>query len=210
MKKSIYTLTGLAVLIALSLTLTQFGFADRSEQDFEKQLNRVFDKHGDDCIYSFYSIDEIRPYSILQLEETMALYNNQWLPPQKYMEQLDSKDKKFLIEKLAVYLASLKEDEANRIMHKINNWCVIQDQLSIIEEMDINDKLMLTAFYKLDDTKHIFEQFSKSGELKLDEMTADEKKQAFVETMNILADLDSREQLNYYSKMFNQLYLSMK
>lgn len=199
-------------LIAFSIavsSLSLFLFNGNADIDNSRNgdLHKIVDKYGESAYRSFYSLEELRPFSIIQLDKTLELYTKDWISPGKYVSILDNSDKKLLRDKITGFLKEKDIEQRTEILNKIKYWCTAEKQFAVIREsMCIYDDAILKAVDNIELTSNLFDDGSfLKNEGDMSGLTSIDKDKIFSKTYNRLAGLEFRSQLYYYSRLFDEL-----
>lgn len=179
-----------------------------SENEFQEFINKLELQYGEETLkLSFFSINELRPYTILQNESTVSKYSNNWLTPIEYLSLLDNEDRTLLNSRILEYIEDFNQEKKERIYAKIANYLYTY---SVIEKLIIgsDDSYKLKIFKtlrQLDITRIAFEHISTMGEFQISDLNSNELNQAKVKAYNNIADLDEQSRLIYYSEFFKNI-----
>lgn len=170
------------------------------------KLNELVEKHGRVVYKSFYGIEEIRPYAIIQFDKTIEIYDNKWKSSSDYLAKLDQNDLNILNNKVANFIEESKDFNKESLLEKINSWCVTQKQIDlIIEDFGISEDLLFKALFDSELTNTSFDHITSDPNWSIDKLDASEKERIMQNAFNKISALNLSEQLIYYSKMYDKL-----
>lgn len=173
----------------------------------EQELHQMKERYGDDIYHAFYSLNDLRPYSIIQFDKTIDAYNNTWIEPDSLIQLLSPDQREALMGKVVYYLNTLPEKDSKSILCKIDNWCIANRQLKfILCTMRIPEEKVLSACMKIDIFNQGLNFISKRDSLSLNNISHKEVNQGLNEITNTLSGLNPTKQLHYYSRIYSELY----
>jgi len=179
-----------------------------SENEVQEFINGLEIQYGTETLkLSFFSIEELRPYAILQNESTVAKYSNNWVTPIEYLSSLDIDEKQQINSRIFEYVNDFEDKKRLKLYSKITNYLY---SYTVIENLLISseDKYKLKIFRtlrQLDVTKQAFDHISTMGEFEVADLNKNELNQAKVMAYNKLANLDDQSRLIYYSEFFKNI-----
>jgi hypothetical protein len=162
----------------------------------------------DQALYkSFYSIEELRPYSIIQLDKIADLYQNDWITPDNIVPKLDESDKIFMIDKISELIESRVSTQYRKnILEMIKHWCMNYSQLSFIsDKLGIHDHDVFNALFNIDATREIMRQYVEKKSPVEDNFSVEGKSKAYYSAINYISTLDFNEELSYFSEVYKYL-----
>ncbi|ROL61052.1 hypothetical protein D9V86_07710, partial [Bacteroidetes/Chlorobi group bacterium ChocPot_Mid] len=122
----------LGIFFVLWLLLLSLVYLLHSEDQQKKeskpttiqtQINAIVKAYGDKAFKAFYSLEELRPFSIVQIDQICDMYSNNWLSPQIIVSKLSNSDKQTLAKNVAEYIESFNDqDKEKYIISRIVNW----------------------------------------------------------------------------------------
>jgi hypothetical protein len=181
--------------------------AEKKASNIDLQINSLIDKYGERVFHSFYSIEEIRPFSIVQIDKILELYNNTWLSPKIIMEKLNEEDKITLKTNVIGYIESFSDEKKKEyIILKLTNWCKADMQFSFInKELGVYQENIMTALQSVNiDKKLVFKYYDTKSAVN-DKLTADQLDFAYYQTLNLISAMSVPEQLRYYGDLYNHI-----
>jgi hypothetical protein len=182
------------------------------EKDTKVRLTLLENEFNGSLLRSFYSLEELRPYSIIQIDKIAEKYvSGAWLSPEETVNILDEKEKRLLLDKIAFWIDSQGDNyKKMRILDKIKYWCVADGEFNLLNsKMGIFDKNILKAINQTSMTKNFIPQLSEQGHC-TKEMTDEQIEKAYIDTYNFICNLPLEDQLKYYSEMFEHLSVACR
>ena len=192
-----------SVLFLCLLFVLSFNSIFSQNPDINRSIYYLEKEFGDIFIEAIYSIDETKPYAIIQNDHISVIYNNNWISPGKIIKMLSNEDKKNIVDEIINFLKNYeKSSDAILIINKLKSWCITEYQLDFIsEKMEVGKKRILLIL------KDIYSGYinQNTGET-VDQMTTkkDEEQEYYI-LVNYLSGFNLNEQFNIYAKLFNQL-----
>lgn len=204
MKKITISIVSTALMIFGALYLSgQKNLFEK--QDIRKNVERIHEEFGDGMFRAFYAMNELRPYSIIQLESTIDLYSNSWISPVELAGRLTAEEKEQLIEAIVEYLAAFDYDERVEIYRKLNLFCVSDKEMELVEYSLGDKKMIFRALKNSDITKEYFTQFSDRSYLGVDDLSSGQSEKAYYEALNKIATMDDAERFAYLSEFYKNM-----
>jgi hypothetical protein len=200
-------------LILLSLVYllhSEDNQQDKTEKSVaEIQINSLYEKYGERLFRCFYSIDELRPFSIVQVDKIVEIYDGKWLSPQIILSKLTTDDKLKLKASIIDYINSFSDNNKRMfIIARIISWCKADLQLNFMnQELGIHQDNIIVA---LNQTNYNRQIVNKNMDLKtatLDSLNMISSDYSYYQTLNLISSLSVPDQLKYYGDVFNQLAL---
>jgi len=183
------------------LVILGFMIADEQDSTVEEAIFQLEESFGSTFYKSLYSIDELRPYSIIQLNKTISSYENSWISPDDIVSKINNNDRKVLKNSLLEFLMTLESDiERNMILNKIKYWCISACQLELmINKMEIpKDEVLLYIIPKIPAAVN-----SNTGEI-VSENSNNNTDYYYYTVINQLSKLNLKEQFKLYSDIFSE------
>ncbi len=194
------------LLILQATSLTCLGQRTGYQSNVASKLSVIVAENESNIFVAFYSVSELRPFSIIQFDKTIELYSPEWVTPESYAGLLNDKDKQYLQQKIAEYLESMPAEKQNDIMEKIDYWCVNQRQFRLlINHFDIKESEIIQALNSLKLTGYVVADILVQGDLDIKSMSDMQRNEAINLALNIISSKRLQDQLKYYSKLFNKL-----
>ena len=174
-----------------------------------QHLVEVIDKlkleYNDVFYKAIYSIDELRSYSIIQIDKISSIYNNNWLSPNKIVNMLTEKDKQILDQSIADYIDSYgDEKKQTELFMKIRNWCNADFEMTLLtEKMGLPEEKLIRALYKLNPVLVSEITGETVNPVNVNDVKYGEH--YFFLCLNNISNMSTNDQLKYYAHLFNQL-----
>lgn len=194
------------LLVTLISAFTCLGQNFDNQVNVASKLSVVVAENESNIFVAFYSVSEIRPFSIIQFDKTLDIYKPGWVTPESFASLLNNKDKQELQKRIIEYLESMPAEKQNDIIDKIDYWCVNQRQFRLlIEHYDIKESDIIKALNNLKLTSHVVGDILLQGNRDINSMSDMQRNEAINLALNIISSKRLQEQLKYYSKLFHQL-----
>jgi len=129
----------LAIFLLLCFVIIPSTSHNKSITKDDKQtiISNLEDVYGkDNLILAYYSIEELRPYSILLFESTLSTYSKEWVRPIEYSSLLTEKEKNILEQRIIQYIEDSGAEKSEMIIHKISSYLYTTNT---IENISINE-----------------------------------------------------------------------
>ncbi|MFN3194853.1 MAG: hypothetical protein ACE364_02765 [Chlorobiota bacterium] len=196
----------IAVILLLWFFIIPSSSNDKtiSKDDRETIISNLKEIYGQDrLLLAYYSIEEFRPYSILQFESTVNKYSKQWVKPYDYSSLLTDKEKEILTKRIIQYIEDSEIEKSDDLVNKLKNYLYTFNTLENLSIANENYKLKsLQTLRNLKATRYAFENVSTLGEFEEDDYDSIELNQAKIKAYNIIADLDEDARYLYFSEYF--------
>ncbi len=179
-----------------------------NDVDIKEFIGKLELEYGQEVLHlSFFSIDELRPYSILQNESTVAIYSNNWVTPNEFLNSLSFDERKGLNSRIFSYVEDFDTTHLTQIYSKLSNYLYTYTVLEkLLMDSDEAKKLKIfRTLRQMDRTKSAFEHISTMGEFNSTDLKSNLLNQAKVKAYNKIADLDDQSRLLYYSEFFKNV-----
>ncbi len=194
------------LLILQATSLTCLGQRTGNQSKVASKLSVIVAENESNIFVAFYSVSELRPFSIIQFDKTIELYSPKWVAAESYADLLDNKDKQELQKRIAEYLESMPAEKQNDIIEKIDYWCVNERQFRLlIDHFAIKESDIIRALNSLKLTSHVVADILVRGDLDIRSMSDMQRNEAINLALNIISSKRLQDQLKYYSKLFNKL-----
>jgi hypothetical protein len=156
----------------------------------------------------FYSLDELRPFSIIQFDKISRMYDNKWIPPGVILGKLDEEEREELFSKIVDYIDSFDNDgQKTFVLNKIKNWCITASHYNfMINKMGISLNSIIDAANKVSSVVLA----GSTGDIitaRASDMKLLDKDKAYISAINYVSSLAFEGQLNFYSELYHQLAL---
>jgi hypothetical protein len=205
----------LGIFFVLWLLLLSLVYLLHSEDQQKKeskpttiqtQINAIVKAYGDKAFKAFYSLEELRPFSIVQIDQICDMYSNNWLSPQIIVSKLSNSDKQTLAKNVAEYIESFNDqDKEKYIISRIVNWCKADMQFTFINNnLGIYQENIVQALNNVNKTNQFFLVYdvkadgSSQDKTQIDEFT-------YYQTLNLISTMKASDQLKFYGDIFYQL-----
>jgi len=197
-------LISIMVIAAVSVVIYYTSFSSNNKEELlQSQIEQLQEKHGENLFIAYYSIGELRSYSIIQLDKTIEMYNNQWITPEEIVAKLNNDDKARLNDKIIQRLKSFNNGKDQELIQKIQLWCVAKSQFDLISsQMGFDRTELLTVIKDMNFASEVFASINKTGNTKIDNINPQKQNEAFYSVMNKVANLSFNEQLMFHSNLF--------
>ncbi|GEM_PF-2339722 len=179
-----------------------------NDVDIKEFIRKLELEYGQEALHiSFFSIDELRPYSILQNESTVSIYSNNWVPPRDFLNSLSMDERKELNSRIYSYVEDFDTTQLSKIYNKISNYLYTYTVFEkLLMDSDESKKLKIfQTLRQMDRTKSAFEHISTMGEFNSSDLKSNLLNQAKVKAYNRISDLDDQSRLLYYSEFFKSV-----
>jgi hypothetical protein len=177
-------------------------------------INKLIEKYDYKVFVSFFSLEELRPYSIIQFDKFSENYNTKWADPNIFITELTQSDRDSLKLIITKYIYD-NNDNFNynyvnnyNLLQKVQNWNIAYDNISnIMFNYEISLTNILDQIYGISTTKVVLEKYARLGEFKSDVLSENDKNEAFHAALNRIASLSQKEQLRVFSELYQNLHL---
>jgi hypothetical protein len=195
------------ILISLVYLLqSEDQSVDKEDSDIKDRVRAVVDQYGDRAFKAFYSLDELRPYCIVQIDKICDMYGNNWLSPITIIENLKFEDKKILANSVAGFIESFEnENKKNYVISKIINWCKADLQFTFLNEgMGIYNDNIYKAMNSVNRNNQFHSPYDyKSAESEI--ISNDQNDFIYCQTLNLVSGMAFSDQLKFYGDIYYQL-----
>lgn len=191
-------------LVASIIFLFTFSSKLNSESNLSNYQNNfeiVFMKYSN--IYeALFSLNELRAYSIIQLDKTISMYENQWIAPEIFAALLDNEDKAILKQQIFNYMMNLDNDSKVKLINKLQYWCINDLQINLLATAyDFEMSLIIESMYSMPLTSSILDLYNERGTINFEALNESEINQAYHNALNLLVNCSFKEQINYQSEL---------
>lgn len=176
-----------------------------ADKDILQDLEAIY---GQETLQlSFFSIEELRPYTILQFPSTVSKYSNNWVAPYDYLSLLNEKERSELNDKIYSYLQDFDNAKKDKIFTKIVNYLYTYSVIErLFKKADDNYKVSIyKSLRNMDATRSAFDHISTLGEFNIASLEKSDFNQAKIKSYNIISDLSEKARLIYYSEFFKDV-----
>lgn len=197
-------------LIVILLIIFNFSLIESySSKDsiLEDTFRKIFEIYPENENYqSFFAISELRPFSILQFEETVELYDNNWVSAETLVSKLNQSQKNSLTDKVKDYINSFEKDRKLKILSKLVYFNNVKSKLNEISKIyNIGDKNIILSFYEIEATKLVFDNLTFGGEFDVNDLTESQIDELKTGALNIVSEMTPKYQLLYYSDFYKSV-----
>lgn len=196
----------IAVILLLWFFIIPSSSNDKSttKDSRENIISNLAEVYGQDrLLLAYYSIEEFRPYSILQFESTVNKYSKQWVRPIDYSSLLTDEEKKILTQRIIQYIEDSEIEKSDDLVKKLSNYLYTYFTIENISLVNETSKIKsLQTLRNLNTTRYAFEEVSTLGEFEEEDYNNIELNQAKVKAYNIIANLDDESRYLYLSEYF--------
>ena len=197
-------------LLVILLIIFNFSLIESySSKDsiLEDTFRKIFEIYPENENYkSFFAINELRPFSILQFEETVDLYDNNWVSAEILVSKLSQSQKNSLTNKVKDYINSFEKARKVKILTKLIYFNNVKSKLNEISKVfDIEDKNIILSFYEIEATKLVFDNLTFGGEFDVIDLTESQIDELKNGAMNIVSEMTPKYQLLYYSDFYKSI-----
>jgi hypothetical protein len=195
-------------LLSLLLVIVSVNAEDKGKQELKQisdNISKMNSEYGDAFYKALFSIDEIRSYSIIQVDKISNLYNNNWISPNKILTLLDKKDKELLNSGLSEFIDSYSDTKKqDELLLKIRNWCNAEFEMNLLTcKMGLPEDKLIKALMKINPIIVSDVTGETINPTNIKNSKGDE--QYYFLCLNSISIMTINDQLKYYSKLFNQL-----
>jgi len=151
-------------------------------------------------------LEELRPFSIVQIDQICDMYSSNWLSPNVIISKLNNNDKQTLTKNVAEYIESFNDtDKEKFLLLRIVNWCKADMQFAFINgSLGIFQDNIVQALNNVNKTNQYFLIY----DVKADGSTKDttqQKEFTYYQTLNLISTMKTSDQLKFYGDIFYQL-----
>ncbi len=208
MKSIIFSIIALAV----SGLMLYASLSGRQENTFNndltfKKLNDLEQNYNSSFYEALYSLPELKAISIISVDKISSVYDNKWISPATALEMLNAEDKQRLVASIKEYLESMPDNDAKQdMLLKVKRWCIAHSQIELIsDKMRISRESLVRSISKIAGTDSLVINFSENQNHGEAAINALDYPQVYFESINYLSALSGREQMLYFSKLFENL-----
>lgn len=220
----LYTI-GSAFVLFIILNINRINaIENKSEQKSEPKLeqkylnnfeiiNKLNSKYPNSLIISFYSIKELRPFSILKFEKFYSKYEKKWEEPEKFVLNLSKEEKDSLQISMIKYIEDnkliLNKNNINRfeILNKIKYWNIAYNSLEkFMFNYDLDLADFLDLLHKNSYLTKELDEFARLGEFDSKMLSESDHNEAYHTVLNKISNSNPKEQLKLYSELYDDYY----
>ncbi|TAL66817.1 MAG: hypothetical protein EPN82_16990 [Bacteroidetes bacterium] len=211
MKKHILSYLPLSVAAFFLVVFILFAQTEKSTEDkdnpVKKELNELYKKYDKSLFKAIFSLEELRPFAIIQVDKLSDTYKNEWTSPDAMYDMLNKKDREHLLNQIAIYLHDSKDQNRSlRIIDKLKYWCIADAQFSIItDKFGFYNEDVFRALMEIASTKQFFIREIDGQPLDIKTLTKPQTEKIYSDAMNYISSLSMKDQLKCYSEVYLQL-----
>jgi hypothetical protein len=172
-----------------------------------KELTKVSNTDNDMVYKAFYSLEELRPFSIIQIDKISEIYQNDWISPADIVGKLTAEDKLFLMDRIVDMIENTpSEFSREKLMQKINDWCNSYYQIKYLNNrMEFSMEELVSACSGIDEIKDFVESLKEKRSFDKNWLNKINKDKAFFAVVNYVSNMNKKSQCQFYSKLYGQL-----
>jgi hypothetical protein len=211
MKKNIFNYLPLSVAAFFLVVFILFAQSDKGAEDkdnpVKKELNELYKKYDKSLFKAIFSLEELRPYAIIQIEKLSDTYKNEWTSPEEMYLMLNKRDKEHLLNQIALFLHESKDrNKSVRIIDKLKSWCIADAQFSlIIDKFGFYNEDVFRAMMEIASTKQFFIREIDGQPIDIKTISKTQSDKIYSNAMNYISSLSLKDQLKCYSEVYSQL-----
>lgn len=96
-------------------------------------IDSLYNDYKNTFIRACFSIEELRSFSIINIDKISREYDNEWISPDEIVSKLNLKEQKQLIEVLKGFISDLNDiKKSESLVIKLNQWCILDMHLKFI------------------------------------------------------------------------------
>jgi hypothetical protein len=169
-----------------------------------EQIEHITQKYEDLAYRGFFSVDDLKPFSILQFEQTVNKYSGDWQKAENYTELLDRNKLKKLKKEIVSFIS--EDEDKDKILNKLKYWCVSSRQIDVLKnDFDIAVGDLLSIFYRNESTNSAFNILSIGGSFDPSKLTEIQTERLLNSCMNKIAEMSKKEQFKINSYVYAKL-----
>ena len=174
-----------------------------------QNINELILTYNDSVYEAIFSIDDFKPFAVLNIDRIADEYDNQWFAPDSIILTLNQEEKNQLISSIATFIAS--KEKPRKFTTKIRNWCIADMQFKFISSsLGFNKSSIITAVQNITSTRSIIDQYRNQAAADSTATTTLTNNQIYFYTLNSLAAISFKSQLRYFAQVYNQLSIITK
>lgn len=204
-KKAIFILT-LCLVLAMGAIFVQSQSQKSLKDDTKTEILDIEKKFGPMIYLSFYSLEEIRPYAIIQLDKTIEMYENNWIKPSAVVSKLSAKEKDMVKGKIIAFIMSKNDEEKKELVNKLRFWCMANSQMEFLQKtLNQSQNQTLLACNRIPSVGEAFAEYGKTGPIDMQKLDDNAKDELFNKILNNVADMSFPDQMKFYSAVYAKL-----
>ena len=211
MKKNILSYLPLSVAAFFLVVFILFAQTEKNTDDKEnpvkKEMNELYKKYDKSLFKAIFSLEELRPYAIIQIDKLSDTYKNEWTSPADMYDMLSKKEREHLLNQVSLLLHESKDNQrSSNILDKLKYWCIADAQFSIItDRFGFCNEDVFRALMQIANTKQFFIREIDGQPLDIKSLTKTQTEKIYSNAMNYISSLSVKDQLNCYSEVYSQL-----
>ncbi|MBI5324917.1 MAG: hypothetical protein HZB41_06555 [Ignavibacteriae bacterium] len=180
---------------------------DDKENPEKKQLTDMYKKYDKSLFKAILSLEELRPYAIIQLDKLSDTYKNEWTSPEAMYNMMNKKEREYLLNQIALYLHESKDqNRSTRLIEKLKFWCIADVQFSLItEKFGFYNEDVFQALMEIAITRQFFIREIDGQPLDIKTLSKTQTEKIYSDAMNYISNLSLKDQLKCYSEVYSQL-----
>ncbi len=202
----IFLIIWLGLISLLYLLHSDVISKESNKTEVSEEIDSLYSKFDKVLIEAFYSVEELRPFSIVQIDKVIELYNKNegWLSPDILASKLDKKDIRHLMDRVVEYINSFSpESRKVKTIDKLSNWCKAYSQFKfLVEIMRVDDTNLKDLIHNVNVKKGFDAKYFDIKSIPNKELTFEQKKYVFYQTLNLLASMQMTQQFRYYVDIY--------
>lgn len=208
MKSMIFSIIALVVSgLMLFASLTSKTDTDVNEEITLNKLKEIENSFHESFYESLFSISELKSISIISVNKIASMYDNKWISPATANEMLNLDDKRSLLHSTKDFLETIPNNDTKKVLiQKVRRWCIAHFQVEMLsDKMRISRESIIKALSELPGTDSLIVQYSENQNQGESFINSLDYPQVYFESINYLSQLSGREQMNFFSKLYDKL-----
>lgn len=186
--------------------------AAKEQSTVRYELASLEDLYGESLYKALFSLDELRPYSIIQIDRISESYKNDWMSPSETVKKLTEADKSLLLDNISQLIEGSNDPIIKATtVEKIKNWCIDYEQFYfVLNKMGVEEIMLLQAAHKIEPTREVVESFVEKKSPETSYLSSVNKERVIYQTINAISELKKDAQFDYFSRFFGEIALLSK
>jgi hypothetical protein len=208
MKKIIIILSAIAILLCISIFYTKaISEIILGDNSVKSKIDKLTEENQNNIYLAYFSLNELRSFSIIQIDKFSSKYDKKWIDPKTYAGELNNDDKELLRSKIIDYINSYKDlKKQGEILNKLYFWCYNEHHLnSIINTFSINQDTVTSAALNTDFLKSVNVKYMNQSSSEYKKLSNEDYKKAYYDMLELVSSLKPREQFAFYSTFYKEL-----
>jgi len=125
------------ILVTFIFSMNIYGQSETviSLKNIDDKIDSLYMDYKNTFIRACFAVDEIRSYSIINVDKISSEYRNEWISPGEIISKLTLKEHKQLIDALKKFISDINDTKkAIALISKLNNWCILDMHLKLISK----------------------------------------------------------------------------